>query len=70
MRQHASRYWEQVLAGRYRRICPTRQAARSERERQIGRMRSMLAVVDRLISEFPMVCSTAWFLLVPLLTQS
>ncbi|KAL5962112.1 Coiled-coil domain-containing protein 40, partial [Taenia solium] len=55
MRQHASRYWEQLLAGRYRRICPTRQAARSERERQIGRMRSMLAVVDRLISEFPMV---------------
>ncbi|KAL5104888.1 Coiled-coil domain-containing protein 40 [Taenia crassiceps] len=55
MRQHASRYWEQLLAGRYRRICPTRQAARGERERQIGRMRSMLAVVDRLTSEFPMV---------------
>ena len=54
MRQHAARYWEQLLAGRYRRLCPTCQAARSERERQLGRMRSMLAVVDRLTSEFPM----------------
>lgn len=57
MRQHASRYWEQLLAGRYRRLCPTRQAARAERDRQLGRMRSMLAVVDRLTSEFPMVCN-------------
>ncbi len=55
MRQHASRYWEQLLAGRYRRLCPTTQAAKSERERQVGRMRSMLAVVDRLTSEFPVV---------------
>lgn len=55
MRQHASRYWEQLLAGRYRRLCPTTQSAKSERERQIGRMRAMLAVVDRLTSEFPIV---------------
>nr|VZI01346.1 unnamed protein product [Spirometra erinaceieuropaei] len=53
MRQHATRYWEQLSAGRYRRLCPTAQAAKSERERQIGRMRSMLAVVDRLTSDFP-----------------
>ncbi|VDN22268.1 unnamed protein product [Dibothriocephalus latus] len=56
MRQHATRYWEQLSAGRYRRLCPTAQAAKSERERQLGRMRSMLAVVDRLTSDFPAVC--------------
>ncbi|VDL61080.1 unnamed protein product [Hymenolepis diminuta] len=57
MRQHASRYWEQILAGRYRRLCPSRQAAQNERDRQIGKMRSMLAVVDRLTTEFPEVWS-------------
>ncbi|KAM7536376.1 hypothetical protein Aperf_G00000087797 [Anoplocephala perfoliata] len=72
MRQHASRYWEQLLAGRYRRLCPTRQAARSERDRQIKRMRSMLAVVDRLTTEFPVIrqdLSVVWQILTEKLAQ-
>ncbi|VDD81990.1 unnamed protein product [Mesocestoides corti] len=72
MRQHASRYWEQLLAGRYRRLCPTRQGAQSERERQIGRTRAMLAVVDRLTTEFPAIkqdLSAAWQILTDKLEQ-
>ncbi|VUZ42592.1 unnamed protein product, partial [Hymenolepis diminuta] len=72
MRQHASRYWEQILAGRYRRLCPSRQAAQNERDRQIGKMRSMLAVVDRLTTEFPEIkrdLSAVWQILSEKLAQ-
>ncbi|KAM3173123.1 hypothetical protein ACTXT7_013109 [Hymenolepis weldensis] len=72
MRQHASRYWEQLLAGRYRRLCSSRQAAQNERDRQIGKMRSMLAVVDRLTTEFPEIkqdLSAVWQILSEKLAQ-
>nr|CDS29578.1 coiled coil domain containing protein 40 [Hymenolepis microstoma] len=72
MRQHASRYWEQLLAGRYRRLCPSRQAAQNERDRQIGKMKSMLAVVDRLTMDFPEIkqdLSVVWQILSKKLAQ-
>ncbi|CAH8869851.1 unnamed protein product [Trichobilharzia szidati] len=55
MRQHATVYWEQVKEGKYRRLCPSVTSAENERKRQINRARSLMAVIDHLVTEFPQI---------------
>nr|CAH8870254.1 unnamed protein product [Trichobilharzia regenti] len=55
MRQHATVYWEQVKEGKYRRLCPSITSAENERKRQINRARSLMAVIDHLVTEFPQI---------------
>ncbi|CAL8088462.1 unnamed protein product [Calicophoron daubneyi] len=55
MKQHETIYWEQVREGRYRRLCPSYTSAEAEYSRQLGKVRSLLMVVDKLETEYPQV---------------
>ncbi|CAH8651425.1 unnamed protein product [Heterobilharzia americana] len=55
MRQHATAYWEQIKQGKYRRLCPSITSTENERTRQVNRARSLMAVIDQLVTEFPQI---------------
>lgn len=57
MRQHATVYWEQIRQDKYRRLCPSATSAENERTRHVNRSRSLMAIIDQLVTEFPQVCN-------------
>ncbi|CAH8676800.1 unnamed protein product [Schistosoma rodhaini] len=56
-RQHATVYWEQIKQDKYRRLCPSATSAENERTRHVNRSRSLIAIIDQLVTEFPQVCN-------------
>ncbi|RTG86726.1 uncharacterized protein DC041_0013022 [Schistosoma bovis] len=55
MRQHATVYWEQIRQDKYRRLCPSATSAENERTRHVNRSRSLMAIIDQLVTEFPQI---------------
>ncbi|CAH8651453.1 unnamed protein product [Schistosoma curassoni] len=55
MRQHATVYWEQIRQDKYRRLCPSATSAENERIRHVNRSRSLMAIIDQLVTEFPQI---------------
>ncbi|CAH8670716.1 unnamed protein product [Schistosoma rodhaini] len=56
-RQHATLYWEQIRQDKYRRLCPSATSSENERTRHVNHSRSLIAIIDQLVTEFPQVCN-------------
>ncbi|XP_018654687.1 LOW QUALITY PROTEIN: hypothetical protein Smp_174090 [Schistosoma mansoni] len=54
-RQHATLYWEQIRQDKYRRLCPSATSSENERTRHVNHSRSLIAIIDQLVTEFPQI---------------
>jgi len=54
-KQQKTKYYQQAKDGRYSRLCKNTAALDTELEKQVDRMQTMSAIVDRINQEYPHV---------------
>lgn len=52
-RQQKMKYYQQAKEGKYNRLCKSEASLESEYQKQVDRMQSLSAIVDRLNQEYP-----------------
>lgn len=55
LKQQRGKYYQQVKDNRYTRLCKTESALQQEHEKQVEKMQTITAIVDRLNQEYPHV---------------